>query len=99
MAGKQERVAVLVRLPIDAKKWIARRALRNEASLNAEIVRMIRLQMEAESSGMMSSRATNPGGMAAPTSGSPSDFAAAREAAAALRPSGVKWNRHPTPSS
>ena len=48
MAGKQERVAVLVRLPIDAKKWISRRAVRNEASLNAEIVRIIRLQMEAE---------------------------------------------------
>jgi hypothetical protein len=55
MPVKQERVAVLVRLPIDAKKWISRRALRNEASLNAEIVRMIRLQMEAESLGAMSS--------------------------------------------
>jgi hypothetical protein len=48
MARKQKRVAVLARLPIDAKKWILRRAVRNEVSLNAEIVRIIRMQMEAE---------------------------------------------------
>ena len=48
MAGKQERVAVLVRLPVDAKDWMAKRAQQNEASLNSEFVRLIRLQMNDE---------------------------------------------------
>jgi hypothetical protein len=46
MTRKKERIAVLVRLPVDAKKWIARMAIRNETSVNAEIVRIIRLQMD-----------------------------------------------------
>jgi hypothetical protein len=56
MVWKQERVAVLVRLPVDAKQWISRRAMLNEASLNAEIVRLIRLQMEAEKPNRLASR-------------------------------------------
>ncbi len=51
MTSGQKRVAVLVRLPIDVKKWIEKEAPRAFASQNSEIIRSIRVRMENERSG------------------------------------------------
>lgn len=37
-----------VRLPFEMKEWIKRQAVRNGASQNSEILRCIRVQMDAE---------------------------------------------------
>jgi hypothetical protein len=40
---------VMTRLPIDAKQWLEEQAAKNVTSINAEIVRCIRVRQEAES--------------------------------------------------
>jgi hypothetical protein len=41
-------VAVMTRLPADAKQWLEEQAAKNVTSINAEIVRAIRVRQEAE---------------------------------------------------
>jgi hypothetical protein len=53
------RVAVktlLVRLPVDVKTWLEEEACRNLSSQGSEIVRAVRLRMEAEQVGAPSGR-------------------------------------------
>jgi hypothetical protein len=46
MVPKQQKTAVLVRLPHDVKAWVEREAAHNGASQNSEIIRSIRARME-----------------------------------------------------
>jgi len=46
MGSKRTTVAVLVRLPLDVKRWLEREAARNACSQNSEVVRCIRDRME-----------------------------------------------------
>lgn len=48
MSRKSEAVRVMARLPQEQKLWIEQQAERNLTSQNAEIVRAIRLRMDAE---------------------------------------------------
>lgn len=43
-----ELVPVMTRLPPDAKEWLDQKARENVTSVNAEIVRAIRVRQEAE---------------------------------------------------
>jgi hypothetical protein len=46
VGSKRETVAVLVRLPVDLKRWLEHEAARNAGSQNSEIVRSIRARMD-----------------------------------------------------
>jgi hypothetical protein len=48
VGSKRETVPVLVRLPVDVKRWLEREAARNSASQNSELVRSVRLRMNGE---------------------------------------------------
>jgi hypothetical protein len=48
MAHKAETVTVLVRLPVDVKRWVEAEAARTLASQNSEIIRAIRSRMDSE---------------------------------------------------
>jgi hypothetical protein len=43
-----ELVSVTARLPIDAKEWLEKKAAQHVTSLNAELIRAIRVRQEAE---------------------------------------------------
>lgn len=43
-----EKVAIMVRLPLDVKEWIEQEAARNAGSQNSEIVRSIRARMDRD---------------------------------------------------
>jgi hypothetical protein len=42
---------ITFRMPVDVKAWLAQRSDRNCSSLNSEIIRAIRNQMDAEKNG------------------------------------------------
>lgn len=48
MSEQFETIRMLVRVPADAKRWLEREAKRNVSSQTSEVVRSIRLRMEAE---------------------------------------------------
>jgi len=47
-SSRAKKLAILVRLPPDLKTWIEQQAARNGASQNSEVVRSIRIRMDAE---------------------------------------------------
>jgi len=46
MISKEEKRAILLRLPADVKAWIEKEAARTFASQNSEIIRSIRARMD-----------------------------------------------------
>jgi hypothetical protein len=48
MAKRTDLAEMVIRMPRDVKGWIEREAERNCASQNSEIIRSIRIRMEAE---------------------------------------------------
>jgi hypothetical protein len=48
MAHKAETTTVLIRLPLDVKRWLEKEAERTLASQNSEIIRSLRARMDAE---------------------------------------------------
>jgi hypothetical protein len=50
MIPKEETTTVLIRLPLDVKRWVEMEAARTLASQNSEILRCIRARMDQEQS-------------------------------------------------
>jgi hypothetical protein len=50
MVRKEETADVLLRVPLDVKRWIELEAARTLASQNSEIIRCIRAKMDEQSS-------------------------------------------------
>jgi hypothetical protein len=48
MSRKRERVSIFLRISPEAKAWLTEIADSHETSVNAEIVRIVRLRMEAD---------------------------------------------------
>jgi hypothetical protein len=48
MSRRRERVSIFLRISPEAKAWLKRLADRHETSVNAEIVRIVRLRMMAD---------------------------------------------------
>ena len=48
MVRKEETADVLLRVPLDVKRWIELEAARTLASQNSEIIRCIRARMDSE---------------------------------------------------
>ena len=44
---------LMIRVPLDVKRWLAQQAKRNASSQASEIVRSVRERMERETSGKM----------------------------------------------